>query len=340
MVLIISDNQDSSTNEVLKWLDYYNIKWIRINEDDDIKFHALEYLHNKIEKFIIESNNRFIDLVDIDAYWYRRGWLNTGIQQSPVRVSENPKINFEINGYLEREFENLKFFIHSYLVDEKISINSFLTRTNNKTYYQFVASSVGINVPDTAIVTEKDKVAGFFQRSGRNAITKSINEGFSFRVNSGIYYSSNYSLSEKDINESGESFFPTLFQRYTEKFVELRIFYLNKKTYTMAIFSQANEKTKLDFRRYDYNCPNRKVPFKLPVEVESKIIKMMSRIGLNCGSIDMILTPENEFVFLEVNPVGQFGMVSYPCNYNLESIIAKNLYNGEQDLSNKKFFNK
>lgn len=334
MILVISDNQDRSTNEVLKWLDYYNMKWIRINEDDDIKFHALEYKCNKIEKFIIEANSRFIDLVDIDAYWYRRGWLNTSVQQSPVKVSEYPKIDFEINGYLEREFENLKNFIHSYLVDEKISINSFLTRTNNKTYYQFVAASVGIDVPDTAIVTEKDKVEVFFQQSGCNAIIKSINEGFSFRVNSGIYYSSNYSLSEKDINTSAGSFFPTLFQRYTEKFVELRIFYLNEKTYTMAIFSQANEKTKLDFRRYDYSRPNRKVPFKLPVDVESKIIKMMKRIDLNCGSIDMILTPENKFVFLEVNPVGQFGMVSYPCNYNLERIIAKTLCNERQELSN------
>jgi D-alanine-D-alanine ligase-like ATP-grasp enzyme len=51
----------------------------------------------------------------------------------------------------------------------------------------------------------------------------------------------------------------------------------------------------------------------------------MNKLDLNCGSIDMIVTPKNEYVFLEVNPVGQFGMVSYPCNYNLEKKIAEYL---------------
>lgn len=31
----------------------------------------------------------------------------------------------------------------------------------------------------------------------------------------------------------------------------------------------------------------------------------------------------NNFYFLEINPVGQFGMVSGPCNYKIEKLIAK-----------------
>jgi len=46
---------------------------------------------------------------------------------------------------------------------------------------------------------------------------------------------------------------------------------------------------------------------------------------LNSGSIDILVTPNNEYVFLEVNPVGQFGMVSQPCNYYLEKRIAERL---------------
>jgi D-alanine-D-alanine ligase-like ATP-grasp enzyme len=51
----------------------------------------------------------------------------------------------------------------------------------------------------------------------------------------------------------------------------------------------------------------------------------MSSIGLRSGSIDMILTPSGEYVFLEVNPVGQFKQVSYPCNFKLEKRIAETL---------------
>jgi D-alanine-D-alanine ligase-like ATP-grasp enzyme len=51
----------------------------------------------------------------------------------------------------------------------------------------------------------------------------------------------------------------------------------------------------------------------------------MQKLKLNTGSIDMIYTNDSKFIFLEVNPVGQFGMVSKPCNYNLEKKIALNI---------------
>jgi len=46
---------------------------------------------------------------------------------------------------------------------------------------------------------------------------------------------------------------------------------------------------------------------------------------LDFGSIDMIVSADNEYIFLEVNPKGQYGMVSHPCGYNLDYEIAKEL---------------
>jgi D-alanine-D-alanine ligase-like ATP-grasp enzyme len=48
----------------------------------------------------------------------------------------------------------------------------------------------------------------------------------------------------------------------------------------------------------------------------------MRLTNLDCGSIDLIYSTDEKYYFLEVNPVGQFGMVSYPCNYQLEKKIA------------------
>jgi D-alanine-D-alanine ligase-like ATP-grasp enzyme len=90
----------------------------------------------------------------------------------------------------------------------------------------------------------------------------------------------------------------------------------------MAIFSQNDEQTKIDFRKYNHLKPNRNVPFMLPPEIEKKLIQLSKKIGVNCGSIDMIVTSNNDFVFLEINPIGQFGMVSTPCNYVLNEKIA------------------
>jgi D-alanine-D-alanine ligase-like ATP-grasp enzyme len=52
---------------------------------------------------------------------------------------------------------------------------------------------------------------------------------------------------------------------------------------------------------------------------------MMQKADLNCGSLDLIKSKDGRYVFLEVNPSGQFGMVSYPCNYYLEEEVAKSL---------------
>ena len=67
------------------------------------------------------------------------------------------------------------------------------------------------------------------------------------------------------------------------------------------------------------------IPCILPDEIERKLHNLMEFIEFNTGSIDMIVTPANEYVFLEVNPVGQFAFVSDNCNYQLERKIANQL---------------
>jgi glutathione synthase/RimK-type ligase-like ATP-grasp enzyme len=69
--------------------------------------------------------------------------------------------------------------------------------------------------------------------------------------------------------------------------------------------------------------PNRFVPYKLPERIEKQISDFMERIELNTGSLDMIKSiVDGKYYFLEVNPSGQFGMTSKPCNYNLHKKVA------------------
>jgi len=93
----------------------------------------------------------------------------------------------------------------------------------------------------------------------------------------------------------------------------------------MAIFSTLDKQTEVDFRIYNEKKPNRNTPFNLPEDIQKKIVILMESVGLITGSLDLILTNKNEFVFLEINHAGQFGMVSFPCNYYLEEVIAKEL---------------
>ncbi len=47
-------------------------------------------------------------------------------------------------------------------------------------------------------------------------------------------------------------------------------------------------------------------PYSLPETIEARLLSLMGQLGLVMGSIDMIVTPEGDHVFLEVNEQGQF----------------------------------
>jgi glutathione synthase/RimK-type ligase-like ATP-grasp enzyme len=129
-------------------------------------------------------------------------------------------------------------------------------------------------------------------------------------------------VSDDDVVNFPSNFYPTLFQEYLEKEYELRIFYCFGKLYSMAIFSQNDKQTEIDFRQYNYDKPNRNVPYKLPKLISQKIVKLMNYFGCKTGSIDMVKTKDGRYVFLEINPVGQFGMTSKPCHYYIEKVLA------------------
>jgi glutathione synthase/RimK-type ligase-like ATP-grasp enzyme len=53
----------------------------------------------------------------------------------------------------------------------------------------------------------------------------------------------------------------------------------------------------------------------------------MRSLKLSTGSVDMIVNRNQDYIFLEVNPVGQFQFLSQICNFQIEQKIAEFLAN-------------
>lgn len=47
-------------------------------------------------------------------------------------------------------------------------------------------------------------------------------------------------------------------------------------------------------------------PHALPVEVEDKLMRLLDRLGLRYATVDLRIDEAGEYVFLELNPQGQF----------------------------------
>ncbi len=235
-----------------------------------------------------------------------------------------------VKSNLQDEIQTIKeLFWHLLEKKSNKTIGSYFTRNNNKLIHLSIAKSVGLNVPKTRICTERNQFLHFYKSNNREIITKPISNLLAYwekdKIDGNSYAIYTNQIKEKIVKTIPTSFFPTILQQKIDKRIELRIFYLKGKFYSMAIFSQQNKKTNIDFRKYDIKNPNYNTPFKLPKKIENKLDKFMNLVQLNTGSIDMVYSTDGKYYFLEVNPVGQFGVVSYSCNYNLEKIIATEL---------------
>jgi glutathione synthase/RimK-type ligase-like ATP-grasp enzyme len=63
----------------------------------------------------------------------------------------------------------------------------------------------------------------------------------------------------------------------------------------------------------------------LPGDVESSVRDLVRRLGLVYGAIDMRLTPDGRYVFLEVNPAGQWLFIEGRTGQPITSAVARTL---------------
>lgn len=300
MILIISENKENATNEVIKYLLAMNKKFIRIHEDEifDIKTDQKRLL-------LVSYRNRFY-IDEITSVWYRNG----GLKFRRLRY-ENESINLNMNEYQHW----LEDYIRKTLESRK-HINKESNSDINKLLILEQAKKAGLDVPDYFLADNTDEVhmnQTIIKTIGGNPRAENIIKG-----STGMMYTS-------VVREHYHGkFFITFFQEKIEKDFEIRSFYLNGKIWSTAIFSQNDEQTKIDFRKYNHQKPNRNVPYNLPKKIEDKIHVMMQALDLNCGSLDLIKS-KDKFYFLEVNAIGQFLGMSVICNYSLEKAIANYL---------------
>jgi len=332
MILIFSIEHEASTSEVMGWLEHYGEEVIRINSDDDLfKFSLINkdgiYFKNT-------ATNKTYNLLDAKSCWWRR----TGISKRNFTLGE-PKEEFLVDdldltplvkgpkNLLYTETVDLKNYILKRVYDNcKINIGSPWRYGLNKLEVLDIAASHGLKTPDYEIISNLNQIEK--SEIQEEFVTKSIAEGIYEMIDNQSYYSYTESHKKADYTGSDIAVFPSMIMNIIEKQMEIRAFYLDGKFYSMAIMSQSIGQTKVDFRKYSDERPNKTETYQLPKSLEDKLINVFNDLELNSGSVDLIVNEKGEYVFLEINPVGQYAMTSLPCNYNLDKIIAKYLING------------
>ncbi|HEX8697322.1 MAG TPA: grasp-with-spasm system ATP-grasp peptide maturase [Myxococcaceae bacterium] len=320
--MLSQDTFEISTEEVQDWIEALGHECVRVN-GQDLNGDAAFSLHfdGTDSEAELELDGRVLRAGDAEAVWWRR-WHRFDNLDAVTEVPD-ARLRADLRGYLVQEIRAAGDGLFDLLESRP-----WLTRPDqtevNKLAMLRAAACAGLAVPPTLVTNDRGRLQEFKDVHGR-IITKSIFNGRTFMHEGSSWSLLTAEVGQDDIDRAPARFFPSLVQALTEKELEVRVFYLDGECYSMAIFSQLDAQTALDFRRYNFANPNRFVPYRLPDDVRDAVCRFMASVPLDTGSVDLIRTPQGEHVFLEVNPVGQFQMVSVPCNYNLEKKMAEYL---------------
>lgn len=266
MILILSSAEfQTSIDKVIDWLKFYDYPFLRINGLNDNELTNFKY---DINQLCVEINEVRIDFSKIGAVWfYRWGAPNN---HGVLNLHENFKNQFDnIDKHLRsiKEIINGLFFIE---LQGKYFLSERETSSLNKLRTLKIAQDYGLKIPDTLFTNSINEIKSFKHKL-QDIIVKPSSELMQFVIDNNLFSSLTSLINENDINELSSNYefiYPTLVQSKIEKKFEIRIFYIDEVFYSMAIFSQGDDKTKIDFRNYNEDMPNRNVPFKLPKEIE------------------------------------------------------------------------
>lgn len=168
------------------------------------------------------------------------------------------------------------------------------------------AVRLGLEIPDTLFTNDPGEALDFYRRHDGFVISKLVSPVINRDHLDDVAIRYTELVTHRDVGYfQAVKYGPVAFQAYVPKKLELRITIVGDRIFPVEIHSQATRRTKHDWRKYDhFNTPLR--AHDLPDRIASKLLALMRGFELRFGAIDMILTPDGRYVFLEINPNGQF----------------------------------
>jgi glutathione synthase/RimK-type ligase-like ATP-grasp enzyme len=294
-VLIITNDHDEHADAVILELTKRNVPVFRFHPEDFP--HACSVSieidqDGRIQGELRNSDHR-VAFDDICAAWFRRS--RNLFEGRISRTSE------KLDDYVKTQSTATVIAVCASLQTLWVSHPFKLRRGEVKALQLAEASKAGLKIPHTLISNDVAQATTFVDALGhaecaiKPLMAVGVTDEQGFRLPLTTTLPRGHSL-------ESVAMAPTMFQPYVDKAFELRCVVIGERIFCAKMDSQANEKSRIDWRGGD---PEHEI-FSLPEQVEASLRRLMDSFGLNFASLDMIVTPEGEFVFLELNPNGQW----------------------------------
>ena len=332
MVFIFTNKNDIHPTNVIKHLASWGVPVFRLNTECLLTDYQFKWWcdENGCDFYIRNiKNNLEVYGHEITAVWERRAMTPKHL---PITHRER-----SINKYNREEAHGFLSFLRYYMRDI-YSIGSIVEDrpAESKMLQLAVAKSIGAKVPDTCYANYKSAFENLCSKHEMLSL-KTINNDSIFVEGEKEYVFYSQKCKSADLmKQAPEAFSQTAcyLQNYIDKKYELRITVCCNDIVACKIDSQIQGETtgKIDWRQgYDYNL--RQEIVEIPDSVKELCLSYLKRMKLNFGCFDFIVTPDDEYIFLECNPNGQWLWIELETGFDISEIVARNLTKNENIIT-------
>ena len=265
------------------------------------------------EAICFTSESDSVQLSDVTAIWHRR--LRVA-KQLPDSMDEQLRRASKQESH--RTLFSAFASVDTFVMDPVLRIR----QAEHKQLQLRLARDVGFDIPRTLMSNDPKAVRAFAETCGGTVMTKMLSS-FAILEEGAEQVMFTTPLKGSDFDHLDElRFCPMTFQERIEKALELRVTIVGERVFAASIDSQSLERSQTDWRREGRQLALEWKPFELPAEIEQRLLALMDALHLNYGAADLILTPEGRFVFLEVNPSGEFFWIERSQGHAISDAIA------------------
>ena len=339
MILIFTNKADTHPTNVIKHLNSWGVSVFRLNSECLLSDYEFSWWSDERGcDFYIKNVKNGLELIgsEVTAIWDRR----------PIAPKKIPIIhnNKKTNKFIRGEALGFLQFIRYYLKDIYSIGNIVQDRPAASKMLQLaIANKLKIKTPDTIFGNTKKSFIPLLVKH-EDISLKPIEANNYFTDDGEYVFYSRKAKSHQIIEQPDIAFRQTVsyLQNYIDKKYEIRITVCDTDLIACKIDSQflEEDKGKNDWREgYDYGL--RYEIIEVPEYVKIFCKKFLKEMNINFGCFDFILTPNDEYYFLECNPNGQWLWLEIETGYDYSKIIAKNLAKFESyDVNSTLSYNK
>ena len=189
-----------------------------------------------------------------------------------------------------------------------------------------VAQRVGLKVPRTLVTNDPEQALCFYDACEGRVVSKVLRDGRVTRDGE-THLAYTHVVRRRDLQLlPSVALAPVIFQEFVPKRLELRVTVVGERVFTAALDSQASPFAREDVRRADHLVAC--TPHALAPEAEASCLRLVRELGLTFGAIDMVVTPDGEHTFLEINPGGHWAWAEARAGLPIADAIAEMMVHG------------